>query len=742
MRASAINSAKWIESPRNLYPAVTEFYKGFSISKPVKTAKLYVSSFGIYSAAVNGQNVTDSVFNPGFTAYKKRIQYQEYDVTALLSDSNLIRIGVGSGWAVGHMGFLEDIKFYGNRVALIASLELRYADGTSECIETDGTWNAATSKILHSDLYDGETVDLTASVEELGYAVITEVDSTLVPNEGEWIKEQEIITPVELITTPKGERVIDFGQNMTGYVEVRVSAPRGSRIVLHHAEVLDREGNFYNENYRTAKSENIFVCSGDEDVFKPTYSFQGFRYVKLAEYPFDEVDLSSFRAIVVHSDIRRTGRFVCGNEKINQLYHNIIWGQKDNYLDIPTDCPQRDERLGWMGDAQVFFKTAAINYDVKKFFTKWIGDMMLEQHENGGVPCFIPMCMGMNQYAAGWGDGACIIPWELYVAYGDRELLRTHFPMMKKWVEYIRHFGEEEFLWLGDSHFGDWLAMDGDPDVCVGATPTDFIASAFYANSVSILILAGEVLGLDMSEYITLYKNVREVFRHRYIRDGLPVLYKNGSIDETDIDETQTGYVLTLVFGLCDENEREKVTEALVDLIRKKGTTMTTGFLGTPYILHVLSDNGYTSLAYELLLQEKSPSWLYSVCHGATTMWEHWNSIKEDGSFWSTTMNSFNHYAYGAVYDWIFGVALGIKPISDAPAYERITVTPHPGRALGFAKASYDSKFGRIISHWYYKGDFVYYEFEIPDGVTADLTLPDGRKYTLTGGSYCCTAKE
>ncbi len=739
---SAISNAKWIESPKNLYPAVTSLRKNFETKGQIIRAMLTASALGVYTAAVNGSSVTDSVLNPGFTAYQHRIQYQEYDVTSLLAGNNCLEINVGPGWAAGHIGHDGDEHFYGDRVAVIACLKIEYADGTKECVATDGTWRVFTSQVLHTDIYNGETVDLTAAVDELGCAVETEVDTALVPQEGEWIKEQERIAPVELIYTPKGETVIDFGQNMTGYVEVRIKASRSSRIVIHHAEVLDKDGNFYNENYRRAKNEMVYVCSGENDTFKPKYSFQGFRYIRLSEFPNTDIDLDCFCAIEVHSDMRRTGRFVCGNDKINQLYHNIIWGQKDNYLDIPTDCPQRDERLGWTGDAQVFFKTAAINYDVKKFFTKWLGDMMLEQHENGAVPRHIPMCMkNHRKCSAGWGDVACIVPWELYVAYGDLELLRSHFPMMKKWVEYVRNFGKEEFLWLGDNHYGDWLAMDGDPDVYVGATPTDFIACAFYAYSTSLLVKAGEALDMDMSEYKDLYGNVRKAFRARYIKNGLPVLYKNGSTTEVEIDETETAYVIVLHFGLCDDNEKKKITDALAALIRKKGTVMTTGFLGTPYILHALSENGQTDLAYELLLQEKTPSWLYSVNHGATTMWEHWNSLKEDGSFWSTDMNSFNHYAYGAVYDWIFGVALGIKPMEDAPAYERITVEPHPNKAFGFAKASYDSKLGKIISHWYYKADCVYYEFDIPNGVTAYLTLPDGQKHILAGGKYCFTTK-
>ncbi len=739
---SEIINAKWIASSENIYPAVTSFYKSFENKKEIRKATLYASALGVYAATINGRSVTDSVLNPGFTSYRDRIQYQQYDVTCLIDEYNRIEINVGVGWAVGNIGYTQGKHVYGDRVAAIASICIEYADGTKEYINTDSTWQVQTSHVLHTDIYNGETIDMTATVKELGAAIETEVNTKLVPQVGEWIKEQERIAPVELIHTPSGETVIDFGQNMTGYVEIKIKASRGSRIVIHHAEVLDKDGNFYNENYRRAKNEMVYVCSGENDTFKPKYTFQGFRYIRLSEFPKTDIDLGCFCAIEVHSDMRRTGRFVCGNEKINQLYHNIIWGQKDNYLDIPTDCPQRDERLGWTGDAHVFFKTAAINYDVKKFFTKWLGDMELEQNRYGTVPWFVPMCIGNELLcSAGWGDAACIIPWELYIAYGDKELLQCHFPMMRKWIEYIRGVGDEEFLWLGAKHFGDWLAMDGDPNACVGKTPTDFIASAYFAYSTSILIKAGDILGMDMSEYKTLYENIRTAFRAKYMNDGIPVLYENGSTTEIAVSETQTAYVIVLYFGLCNKDERKRVTDALVKLIRNNGTIMTTGFLGTPYILHALSENGQTELAYELLLQEKAPSWLYSVNHGATTMWEHWNGLKEDGSFWRPSMNSFNHYAYGAVYDWIFGVSLGIKPLSDAPAYEKITIEPHPNKQLGFAKASYESRFGKIMSCWYYKGDVVYYEFDIPNGVTAELTLPDGQKHRLMCGKYCFATK-
>ena len=743
-----MKNAKWITSPRDAGAGAYTYRKNFSPAKKVKSATLYASAMGIYVPYVNGARVGKGVLAPGWTSYQSRVQYQEYDVTLLLQAENRLEFGVGQGWAVGYIGYEKENHYYADRASLVASLHVTYEDGTEETVATDESWEVYTSPVTFSEIYHGETVDMTAPIELVGNAVLSDVKTQLIPQVGEWITEHERLAPVELIVTPNGERVIDFGQNMTGYVEVRIKAPRGSRIVLHHAEVLDSDGNFYNRNYRKARNENTFVCSGGEDVFKPSYCFQGFRYIRLVEYPFDTVDLNGFRAVAVHSDMKRTGRFVCGNEKINQLYHNAVWGQKSNYLDIPTDCPQRDERLGWTGDAQVFCRTGSINYDTEKFFRKWMGDVAIEQTPEGAVKGVVPTVYQHidSRISAAWGDAACVIPWELYLAYGNREMLEEQFPTMQKWVEYMHGVGPEEFLWLTGYHYGDWLAMDAGPDSYVGATSTDLIASAFFAYSTSLLVKAGEALGKDMTAYRTLYSNVRNAFREYFMENGMPKdefplteIRPNRKKDSDPVDQmrkgmTQTALTLILHFDLCEEHERAALAEKLVELIRENGMLMATGFVGAGYLLHALSENGYADIAYELLFQEKNPSWLYSVTHGATTIWEHWNSIKEDGSFWSTSMNSFNHYAYGAVFDWIFGVACGIKPA--APAYRKISVEPHPDRRLGFADASIETRNGRVAVHWYYKGDVVYYEITVPSGVTAHITLPSGYSATVSGGVY------
>ena len=722
-----LNNAKWIKSPDNTEERCYNFYTDFAITKPVKSAVLTATAFGLYTAFINGKRVGNEILTPYWTEYTKRLQYQTYDVTDMLESNTSLSIICAEGWALGriHAG-AEHRNHYCDNISLLFSLDITYEDGTTDCILSDENIKVASSHIIASGIYDGETIDMTADITEFGNALPdTQDSSVLIPQEGERVIEQEIIKPVRYIETPSGEKVIDFGQNLSGYVEVTVKGKKGDRIVISHAEILDKDGNVYTANLRSAKQQNTYILSGEgTEVFKPMFTWQGFQYIRLDEYPFDEVDLSCFRAIVIHSELRRTGDFSCGHTKLNQLYHNIIWGQKCNYVDVPTDCPQRDERLGWAGDTQVFCRTAAINYDVEKFFDKWLGDLAAGQDPDGGVSWLVPKC-NLNypeNVSSAWGDAATICPWEIYMAYGNKKVLEKQFESMKAWVEYIRNFGDEEYLWIGGKQFGDWLAMDNEDGSYKGATPFDYISTAFYAYSTELLIKAGKVLGKDMSEYEKLYTNIVKAFQDTFIKDGEP------------ISKTQTAYVLALRFGLC--TDVQKTAEGLAKLVRDNDTKLTTGFVGTPYLLHALSDSGYTDLAFDLLLQEEFPSWLFSVNQGATTMWEHWDGLKADGTFWSEKMNSFNHYAYGAVYDWVFGVAAGIKVLEDGAGYKHISIAPNPDKRIGFMKASVDSRQGMVSSHWYYKGDNVHFEFEIPENTVAEITLPNGTHETVGGGKY------
>ena len=742
-----MNRKQWIKAPKAMGAAAVNFQKEFQLRGEVASAVLYVSAVGVYNAFLNGERLGKGVLAPGWTSYRYRIQYQTIDVTAQLKETNTLSVVVAPGWAVGKIGYRGDKSLYSVDVCAMAELVVTYTDGSTDTVATDTDWEVWTHEVTFADHYDGETVDKTLIPERIGLAAKGEHDFHVVPQVGPYIVEMERIAPVALITTPKGERVLDFGQNMTGYVSLSIKGKKGERVVLSHAEVLDSEGNFYNANYRTARNILTFILSGDEDFFKPAYSFQGFRYIRIDEYPDVALDPNAFRAIVVHSEMQRTGRFACGDEKINQLYHNVIWGHKSNYLDIPTDGPQRNERLGWTGDTQVFCRTAAINYDVRKFFEKWLGDMRLEQGEDGSVRGVCPENFGgfyRTRIGAGWGDAATIVPWTLYELYGEKKILEDNFEMMRKWVEYQHHAGDEEFLWLGGFHYGDWLAMDAGEDSYVGATSNDLIASAFFAHSTDLLIRAGEVLGKDMTEYKALYQNVWSTFRSYFMENGMPKkelplteAVQPGKTPSDSVREgmTQTAIVLILHFNLCTEEERPALIAKLCELIDQWGGKMTTGFLGTPYVLHALTDNGRNDYAYKLFFAEENPSWLYSVNHGATTMWEHWNGIKEDGSFWSTDMNSFNHYAYGAVADWMYGKICGVQ-VKEA-GYRAIRLEPHPCERLGFAKCAIDTVAGRLESHWYYTADRICFEFTVPEQTVAEIVLPNGFTETVKAGSYC-----
>ena len=746
-----MDQSNWIRSPRDLGSASACFVRAFEAAPEVTGGTLAVSAIGLYEARLNGQKLGRGVLTPGYTDYNRRTQYMTYDVTGLLGRRNTLEITAAPGWAVGHFGYNgsgERNHVYSDHYAVNAELTLLHDKGEAEIIVTDETWQVFTSQTLFSDIYNGETLDLTARMEALGHAE-KDPDSArfpLIPQQGADITEHERIAPVSTFVTPRGERVVDFGQNMAGYVEFDIEAERGARIVISHAEVLDKEGNFYTENYRRAQNKVTYVLSGDRDVVKPRFSFQGFRYIRLDEYPFKTVDLGGIRAVVVHTEMKRTGRFACGNAKINQLYHNTLWGQKSNYLDVPTDCPQRDERMGWLGDAQVFCRTAALQYDVRAFFHKWLGDLRADQEPNGALFGVCPSQFAGTykpRIATAWGDAATIIPTELYRAYGDESILRENFDMMKRWVDYMHGAGPEEYLWLGGFHYGDWLAMDAGGDSLVGATANDLIASAFFAHSTELVVRAGHILDEDVSRYEELYKNVRRAFRDHFMEGGLPKAEfplteitppGHEIVDSVREGMTQTALVLILHFGLCEPEERPLLVQKLLELIERFDGLMSTGFVGTPYIMHVLTAAGHTDIAYRLLFEERNPSWLYSVDHGATTMWEHWNGIKEDGSFWSRSMNSFNHYAYGAVVDWLFAAPAGIE-VTEA-GYRGIRFCPHPDRRLGFVNASVETDLGTVTSNWYYRDDTLCFEFTVPEGSEAEIVLPNGYTETVRGGVY------
>ena len=712
-----IHHSKWIRMQGSGPETVPVFRRDFTCSAPIVKAELEITAAGVYEARLNGKRVGNFILAPGWTEYDHRIQVQTYDVTALLSDMNQLDVVVGRGWfrhrypawtaAQSHREHL--------RSAVIACLHITYADGNHEFIRTDEKWTAAQSNVLMSSIYDGETVDARIVPQDFTPAEVFDYPvDVLVPQQGCEVTEQETVYPCRSFRTPKGEWVIDFGQNLTGCMTFEVEAHAGERLVFSTAEVMDKDGNFYNENYRTARSMLEYTCCEGRQAYKPRLTFFGFRYLRVDEAPaaFDE---SCVRAIVLHSDMERTGWLSTDDPMLDQLFQNIIWGQKGNFLDVPTDCPQRDERMGWTGDAQVFMRTATYNYDVRKFFRKWLADMALAQEADGWIPEVIPNMVAHKHKpgSAAWCDAVAICPWQLYWTYGEVDFLANQFDSMKKWVDYITSATTTPDMWTGGNHYDDWLGLDAPSGSYKGSTRSDLIATTFYAHSTDLLIRAGKILGHDMSEYEQLYARIVAAFKRNYA-DNLV---------------TQTEKVLAVHFHLTDEPQQ--VADALAQQIIDCGTMLHTGFVGTAYVMHALSEYGHTELAYSLLLRKEYPSWLFSVKQGATTVWEHWDGIREDGSFWSADMNSYNHYAYGSVADWVYGVACGIRPAE--PGFARAIIAPVPDARLGRLSAKINTPYGEISCAWRHTDGRVRYD--VTTCVDTEIRI-EGKTYHVGKGSY------
>lgn len=713
-------NANWIKSEKDYGNTPRLFFCDLDVIMPLKKATLYISACGVYEAFVGGVKVGKNVLAPGFTSFCKHLLYQTYDITPLVAESNYLTVSVASGWYAGEIArkhFPEERNY-----ALIAQIDLEFAGGLKKTIVTDNSWKCGTGNITYSDIYNGEHYDARIKPVTADNVIIADFDkSQLCKQDGEDIVEHDIFKPIEIITTPKGETVVDFGINLTGYPFFDgINAKEGEMVDLSFAEVLDKDGNFYNENYRDALSDFKYICRDGVQSYKPHHTFYGFRYARVNAFP-QGADVMSLRAVDVFSNIKRSGDFSCGVELVNKLFENIIRGQKGNFLDVPTDCPQRNERLGWTGDAQVFCKTAAFNFNVAKFFKKWLVDLRCDQAEDGEVAHTVPH-IGWGFGAAAWSEAIAIIPWTMYVMYGDTSYLRDMLPALINYVEYLRRSGDSEFLLIGKNQpYGDWLGLD-DPSgkTHVGATDREYIAAVFYSYAVILLAKYLTVLGKDASEYYALYDNIIKSIRERYTSFT-----------------TQTACVLALKFGICTNENKKEIAKQLVDLIHERNDSLTTGFVGTPYLLHALSENGYADVAYSLLLKTDYPSWLYPVTKGATTIWEHWDGIRPDGSMWDKGMNSFNHYAYGSVADWMYGVVCGIKPCEEAHGvgFSKVELAPIPDKRLGHARASYETKYGRLVSEWKYENDGFVYRFEIPDGITAKITL-NGKTEVVGGGVY------
>jgi alpha-L-rhamnosidase len=714
-------SSKWItpDLDSKIHPVLS---KEFKLEKSVKSARAYVCGLGLYEININGTKCGDEYLAPNFNAYNKWAQYQTYDITdAIVQGENTIDITLGNGMYKGPFGLDSKENIYGDKFALLCEVVIEHEDGTSTAISSNETWKARRSRIIESTIYDGEVYDATFNdlttyeVKEIALGFYKLKARLSLP-----VKVKERLKVVEVIKTPAGETVLDLGQNMVGWMEFKINAPKGTEVLLQHGEIL-QEGNFYRDNLERAKAEFRYISDGEKAVVRPHFTYYGFRYVKVSGW-HGEINAEDFTGCVLYSDMDTTGHIETNNPLVNRLFLNALWGQKGNFLDVPTDCPQRGERLGWTGDAQVFSGTASFNMDTFAFFSKYSYDIAREQEgRNGAVPIVVPVTSMNAGSASGWSDAATIIPWTAYVQFGDKKILEQQFESMKDWVDYIRREDENSGsrrLWTTGFHFGDWLALDGEnPNSFAGGTEEGFIASAYYCYSSMLVAKAAKVLGKEelFREYETLSNEVREAIREEYFTKTGRLGLKN-----------QTAYILALYFDLVPEGKKDRVIADLHERLKRDKNHLKTGFIGTPYFCKVLSENGCNDLAYTLLLNKDYPSWLYAVTMGATTIWERWNSVLPDGKISGTDMNSLNHYSYGSIVEWMYRYMAGINPVEDKPGFRKVKIAPQPDYRLKFAKASYNSAVGLYESKWEISEEGnLSFKFVIPFNASAAVILPN-----------------
>ena len=727
-------------------PACPELSKGtmvrggFRVEGEVRAAWLLASALGVYAPYLNGSRVGEDLLAPGWTSYHRHGLYQTYDVKALLRPGeNRLGAMLGAGWYKGVMGFIGTRNNYGDRTAFLGQLVIDYADGRRQFVATGPDWQGCDGPVTFAEIYDGEHYDARLErdgwclpgADEAGWHPVEMVEGNidvLAAQPGCRVRREGVLPAVELLVTPNGERVIDFGQNLTGWPEFTLRGAPGHSYVLKCFETLDAAGNVYTANLRSAKQEVRYTCRDAAPVkYHPEFTFYGFRYLYLADWP-EDARAEDFSAWVIHSDMTPTGTFECGDDLVNRLVHNILWGLKGNFLDVPTDCPQRNERMGWTGDAQIFCRTATYLMDVYPFYRKWLADVRADQTPEGGVSHVVPdtitplagtvedwLLKQGSHSASGWADAIVICPWTLYLAYGDRQILEENYDAMCRWIGFMRDHAVDN-IWSYMLQFGDWVALDAEPGSYFGATPTELTCAAYYALSTGIVARTARILGrdADAAEYEALRRSIGDSFRrHFFTPEG----------DMTA--RTQTAHILALCFDLVPEKWREKTAAALARLLEQENGHLVTGFMGTTFFTRALADNGYRAEAYDLLLKEDFPSWLYQVKMGATTVWEHWDGIRPDGTMWSPDMNSFNHYAYGSIGEWLFRSTLGIDADPEAPGYRHALLRPRPDRRLGYAQGSVETPYGAVSTGWRYAGDRLLLTVKLPANTTATLELRD-----------------
>jgi len=702
--------------------------RGFLVGRSIKRAVVYSSALGLYELHINGKRVGEDYFAPGWTDYTKRVYYQSYEVTDLIKNgSNTIGAILADGWYAGYLGFGKKREHYGSKPRLFVQLEIEYENGQIQRVVTDGTWKAMYGPILETDFLMGEIYDGRkempgwdthrfddSSWDEVAVTDNSEGIGIVQSYPGETVQKIMEIKPKELTEPDEGVYVFDMGQNFAGWVRLKVNGKAGTKVVLRFAEILNPDGTIYTENLREARCTDTYILKGTgKELWEPQFTFHGFRYVEITGYP-GKPGLDAVTGVVVHSAIPITGSFECSNPMVNQLFSNIVWSQRGNFIELPTDCPQRDERLGWTGDAQIFIRTATYNMDVSAFFTKWLVDLEDAQSDEGGFPDVAPRKVAMGDGTAAWGDAGVICPWTIYEVYGDKRILERHYESMKKWISYLKKNSKD--LLRPAKGYGDWVSIASD-------TPKDVIATAYFAYSTRLVSKAAAVLGKyeDAEKYEELFEQIKNAFNKAYVSE-------DGRIK----GETQTCYLLGLYFDLLPEDKREPATQNLIEAIRNKDWHLSTGFVGLSYLVPTLADTGHLDIAYRLLNNDTFPSWGYSIKNGATTIWERWDGWTEEKGFQTPGMNSFNHYSFGSIGRWLFGSVAGID--TDGPGYKRIIIQPRPGGGLDYAKASYNSINGEIVSDWKIMGGKFALNVTIPANTTATVYVPAGDVESVTEG--------
>ncbi len=764
--------------PRSTIPAPL-LRRSFQIDGPIKIARLYVTALGLHECSINGHAVTEDVFAPGWTDYNISVQYQVYDIKHLLGEGeNVLGVILGDGWAVGHISW-HHRQTYFDRPRLLAQLEITMMDGHIVTIASDETWKHQFGPILENDMIMGEAYDArlelptwdTPNFNDHRWLSVERFEDPgikLVATNGPTVRPVEqlkpISDPVDWTTVTTERYIFDLGQNMVGRVIFKGSAPAGKTVTFRYAEVLNPDGTLYTANLRTARVIDYYTFKGHgEEVWQSKFTFHGFRYVEISGYP-GLVNRDTITGVVLHSDLPATGFFECSDPLLNQLQHNIVWSQKGNFLDIPTDCPQRDERLGWTGDIQVFARTAAFNMEIAGFLTKWLKELAYAQGEQGNVPPVVPRIWLEFTEDGGpaWADAAVIVPWTIYLCYNDTRILEENYSTMTRFMKFVHQNASPDYIrcapeYEGWPGLGDWLSINAD-------TPRDFIGTAFWAYDVSLMARIAEALGKyeDVEHYQQLHSKIKQAFFDRYLRGStVPVpiaqpseirlrLERNDAISRgnvravdygpitseifnTDVfTPTQTAYVLALYFDLLPDNLRLSAAAELATDIKRRDTHLSTGFVGAPYLAHVLSSHGQLETAYALLFQKSWPSWLYSVTQGATTIWERWDGWTEEFGFEDVVMNSFNHYAYGSIGSWFYNVIAGIQPDPECPGYKHSILRPQPGGGLTHATGKLKTIYGELLSQWTINENAFEWSVIIPPNTTATIYLPERGFHNIT----------